>query len=55
MTNIQFDADQVREIVEESKAFVKEMAGLLKHNSSTLKRLGVTRVEKWGLLLLHVR
>ena len=26
---IQFDADQVKEIVEESEAFVKEMAGLL--------------------------
>ena len=27
---IQFDADQVKEIVEESEAFIKEMAGLLK-------------------------
>ncbi len=36
---VQFDADQVKEIVEESEAFVKEMAGLINNQKSNGKEI----------------
>jgi uncharacterized protein (UPF0332 family) len=43
---IQFDADQVKEIVEESEAFLKEMAGLLNRSKQNGEEIQKTKSDQ---------
>jgi uncharacterized protein (UPF0332 family) len=48
---IQFDADQVKEIVEESEAFLKEMAGLLNRSKQNGEEIQKTKSDQEAELI----